>query len=384
MTPNVTLRPEWDLESVITDTYKQLGIDFEFMHVKSHQDDDGPVADLTLEAQLNVQADTLATAALQEASTHRKVALFPTAKCQLILAGASITRRIPQAIRFQAGAKDIQEYLRERNKWTQDTLDEIDWTAHGAAHSHHRSHRCFLVKLCHRHLPTGKTLHRRDNKYPSRCPGCNEAEESHDHFIGCPAPSRITWRVQLLTAMRQLFKMTKTGDSLQALIIDVLDRAMAGRPISVSGPFERALRSQERIGWRAMLHGHWSVEWQTAYNQAYQVPPDETPKDKSKRKISMALWQKRVIVLTWQQMIQLWKLRNDERHGIDTETRESARREVLTNELKVLYTNKDRYPTRVQKLLRESYEAHCTERVSNIQNWMDSYRATFEVTRDTT
>jgi hypothetical protein len=99
MTPNVTLSAEWDLESVIVDIYQELGITFEFTHVKSHQDDDGPVDALTLEAQLNVQADALATEALKHAPTYNKVMLFPTAKCQLILDGVSITSKIPQAIR---------------------------------------------------------------------------------------------------------------------------------------------------------------------------------------------------------------------------------------------------------------------------------------------
>ena len=98
MTPNVTLRAEWDVESTIVNSYKQLGIPFTFLHVHSHQDDDGPVTGLTLEAQLNVQADALATEALQDAPTYPKVSLFPTAQCQLIIAGKSVTRKIPQII----------------------------------------------------------------------------------------------------------------------------------------------------------------------------------------------------------------------------------------------------------------------------------------------
>jgi hypothetical protein len=131
MTPNATLRAEWDVESTIVDSYKQLGIHFTFLHVKSHQDDDGPVAGLTLEAQLNVQADALATAALKDAPTYSKVALFPTAKCQLIIAGKLITRKIPQAIRYQAGLENIQTYLMERNKWNQATFHEIAWEPMG-------------------------------------------------------------------------------------------------------------------------------------------------------------------------------------------------------------------------------------------------------------
>jgi hypothetical protein len=279
MTPNATLRAEWDVESTIVDSYKQLGIHFTFLHVKSHQDDDGPVAGLTLEAQLNVQADTLATAALKDALTYSKVALFPTAKCQLLLAGKSITRKIPQAIRYQAGLENIQTYLMERNKWNQATFHEIAWEAHGKAHAHHRTHQNYLIKLCHPYLPTGRTLHRRNRKYPSRwCPGCNATDETHEHYIGCDAASRIKWRLELLAAIKKQMTVTKTPELLQDLLIDVLDRALAGRPISVSGPCESILCSQERIGWHAMLHGYWSVEWQQEYTNSYQAPTKETTK----------------------------------------------------------------------------------------------------------
>jgi hypothetical protein len=102
------------------------------------------------------------------------------------------------------------------------------------------------------------------------------------------------------------------------------------------------------------------------------------------RIVAMSLWQKRMIQTTWTLMISLWKLRNDERHGRDTETREKARREILTNKIELLYNNCESYPLRVQKLMRELLEIHSTESVLNLRNWIDAYRVTFEVTCDTT
>ena len=140
-TPNVTLRAEWDIESVILTIYKELQIPFLFTHVKSHQDDTIPIANLSLESRLNVEADRLATAYMTKDRTRRPtVALFPSAKAQLIIKGASVTRQLPQAIRFAAGSIGIRQYLMERNGWSEDTLDEVHWEAHGACHSSHRPH----------------------------------------------------------------------------------------------------------------------------------------------------------------------------------------------------------------------------------------------------
>ncbi len=63
-TPNVNLQAEWDIESVIPTVYKELARTFVFMHVKSHQDDDTPVASLSL-----VEADQLATEYMKDDRT---------------------------------------------------------------------------------------------------------------------------------------------------------------------------------------------------------------------------------------------------------------------------------------------------------------------------
>jgi hypothetical protein len=135
---------------------------FAFVHVMSHQDEGTPVANLPLESRLNVEADRLATEYMQEDPTRRPiVALFPSAKAQLIIQDASVTRKIPQAIRYAAGFSAMRTYLLERNAWRASTFEDIHWDAHGASHSYHRPDRCYLVKLCHRHLALGVKLHRR-------------------------------------------------------------------------------------------------------------------------------------------------------------------------------------------------------------------------------
>ena len=94
----------------------------------------------------------------------------------------------------------------------------------------------------------------------------------------------------------------------------------------------------------------------------------------------MTRWQKKVIQTIWGQMINLWTLRNNERHGWDTESRDNARQEVLHHELAEIYHRKHEYPIRVQRLLRSSYETHITETVTKIVDWLDTYKGTFAVT----
>ena len=78
-------------------------------------------------------------------------------------------------------------------------------------------------------------------------------------------------------------------------------------------------------------------------------------------------------------MIALWQIRNDDRHGRDKETREAARHEVLPNELCTLYTYQMQYPPSIRNLLRQSFDTHCQETASQIEDWLCAYRVTFQV-----
>jgi hypothetical protein len=109
----------------------------------------------------------------------------------------------------------------------------------------------------------------------------------------------------------------------------------------VSGPFETALLAQERIGWHSLLQGYWAKDWQLLYQQQYIPPEAKTNTAKSKRLTTMAHWQSNLIKLLWTHMIALWRLRRDERHGRDKQMKELAQHEVLTNELQLLYINRD-------------------------------------------
>jgi hypothetical protein len=380
-TPNVTLRAEWDVESLILELHRSLQMPFIYTHVKSHQDDDTSIEHLSLESRLNVEADRLSTEYMQEDLTRRPtVTLFPSASAQLLIAEASITRNIPQAIRFAAGTTALKEYLMERNTWTKTIMNDIDWEAHGASHSHHQPQRSYLVKLCHRHLPLGVKLHRRAPKYSPFCPGCRDNLETHHHYLTCTADSRIQWRIGLLAHLRQYMVRTSTDGGLQETILDCLDRAMASRPIHPHGPFHQAIEAQAKIGWLSMLQGYWSQEWQAAYETTYHPPDEEERKAKTKRLRDMTSWQKTMIKTVWTSMIHLWKLRNDERHGWDTESRDRSRREVLHHELAEIYERKNEYPARVQRLLRASYEIHIQESVTKLSDWLECYKGTFAIT----
>jgi hypothetical protein len=131
----------------------------EIFHVKGHQDDKTPYANLPLPAQLNCDADKLATTELRSLpNLIRGVPLFPSANVQLLVAGQSVTRNLPSAIRRSFGYHRLIKYC-ARFQWTKSTIDSISWDDFFVAFRSCYSHRDFAFKFCYRLLPTGKTLH---------------------------------------------------------------------------------------------------------------------------------------------------------------------------------------------------------------------------------
>ena len=53
-------QPDWDVVQAIVQTHQSFAITSTYQHVKGHQDKDIPVAELSLLAQLNVEADKYA------------------------------------------------------------------------------------------------------------------------------------------------------------------------------------------------------------------------------------------------------------------------------------------------------------------------------------
>jgi hypothetical protein len=191
--------------------------------------------------------------------------------------------------------------------------------------------------------------------------------KTQNHYIQCQAPSRIQWRIQLLASVRQVMERLNTDSNLQETILNCIDSAITERAVISNGPFSNALESQSDIGWIDMLRGYWSNKWQVAYEQSYSVPNNEDRKAKNKQKLQMQRWQKKIIQTIWNSMIKLWKLWNDERHGWDAESRESACGEVLHSKLAEIYNRKNEYPRRVQRLLRTSYNIHIQEKQRKLQ-----------------
>jgi hypothetical protein len=128
LNPSNCLASDYDLESGILYLLQTIPLTLQFIHVKSHQDDDTAVNLLPWEAQMNVKADHLATDYLENYSTPSKIIPFiPPSQASLTIQGETITRRFTNRLRTAGSSPPIRQRIMKRNNWTKQTFININW-----------------------------------------------------------------------------------------------------------------------------------------------------------------------------------------------------------------------------------------------------------------
>jgi hypothetical protein len=153
---NVTLAPDWDIVEEIVSTLKRFPVTPSFSHVKGHQDDVTAYADLSLEAQLNVEADALAGEFQTKFPSATLLApLLPSTDVSLTIVDATVTGHCPSRIRDVATTPELVGYLRRHNFWT-----ATDWACIDIP-----VYQRIIAQNSHRHVNVVKFIHDNIRQY---------------------------------------------------------------------------------------------------------------------------------------------------------------------------------------------------------------------------
>jgi hypothetical protein len=189
--------------------------------VKGHQDRKTAYADLSLLAQLNVDADFYAGKFQDQYGKIRpKVLRFPNNRAQLHLSGATITYKVKSFLQYADTLPALRAYIQERCKWSNSTMATIDWDAHGQALQRGIKNRVRLTKLVHDILPTNHFVHQFVDDRSCGCLSCSSDCEDRDHILRCSHPTRSRWRQSCLVAIQKTTNIQQTQPYLQAILLD--------------------------------------------------------------------------------------------------------------------------------------------------------------------
>lgn len=344
--PNDSLKSDWDILQQITESFKAAQQTPTVSWVKSHQDDHRAFEDLPLNAQLNCLADAAADQYLvNHADDQSTVHRFPVNKAQVHMPDGTCTYKLPRTIRnARTEPPLIAKMLKDNPAWDHNTLNQIDWTAHGRANSRHEARKVTLTKYLHNILAVGSHVHRYDIKHDHCCPTCSQPQEDQHHLYTCPDPTRGLWRATMRKAIRlKLDKMT-THETIKHIILDGIILHFSGHqpnPNQYPAAYQHIVTSQNEIGWDNFLKGRLSLHFATM--QEYHI---KAMGDSATIKNGTA-WSTQLATMIIEQWFLLWKQRNDDRHGKDLEARIKAQTDQIRREVEQLYERAAEVPEKV-------------------------------------
>ena len=139
-------------------------------------------------------------------------------------------------------------------------------------------------------------------------------------------------------------------------------------PHHYSDKYWLLVASQNQIGWDNFLKGRISTDFATLQD-SYITPSQRTPKNNG------TTWTTNIAALVMKQWLDLWKQRNEDRHGNDKETKNKARLEQIYHEVELLYSRAHEAPPHTINTIYKcdldtQLQKHPTELVAWLANWL--------------
>lgn len=122
---------------------------------------------------------------------------------------------------------------------------------------------------------------------------------------------------------------------------------------------------QNAIGWRNILRGRFSHEWQRIQNDYFMKH-----RRKAAYKRTGARWQQKLITVIWELWYALWEIRNGEVHGTTEATRAQAQRQEVNRQLTAIFADRAFMEPEVQNLLEADPETQIQRPQLLTKNWL--------------
>jgi hypothetical protein len=367
------LMSEWE---ALVEVYKLLmkmpGIKLEY--VRGHQDRQTAYAQLSLLAQLNVDADSMAEQfQIEHGSPRPQAWMYPSTAVHLELPQGTITSHYPDTMRLQVWGAPLQKYMRTKYQWAPSTYHMIHWNAHKQALKNSEARQTHLTKLVHDNLPTNSRIHRGD-KRRQMCPSCGTAKEDRDHVIQCTDTTRQTIRQEMLQLITTRCDDYHTDPKITRLLLDCIngwigaDDSYAYQVDFEAYPceFHKVIKQQNRIGWRQLFNGRYSKHWAMLQEEYYsRMATTQRTKQMTGDK-----WLPNIIGAVWDGWYLLWEQRNRDLHGFDDQTKQDAQRREAERALRDIYEVRARLEPSVRALIEGEVEDHRHRPLWVVRNWL--------------
>jgi hypothetical protein len=350
--------------------------------VKGHQDATTPLNRLSLPALLNIEADKLATEALQAISITALAKPLPTipwTQCNTILLvdGAPYTRAETYQLRWKWRESEFQYYLSGRWNMSQVVMNTINWAGLRLARNNlSLGERIFATKLQIGWLATGTRMEKYGNSL-TECHRCGGMETT-DHLFRCPESN--AQQQSLLVEFQSYLMSIKTSPAIVDAMIQGVQIWSSEENDVEHGASQRELQRytnshQTAIGWNLFMRGIiasiWSV-WQQEYLIHVNGSIRGTEADK---------WSSRVSLWLIRQAHKTWKTRNEQLHRPSTENRVDLPRAELElhEQVRKLYEQQEHLNYHDKDLFAMPLPERLQQPIQSLKAWLHSTTQTVQI-----
>ena len=359
--------PDQDLWALTTELIEKLPIALEIRWIKGHQDENmhgekihGPFYP---DVQMNILVDRLASRGmnLEEDKQPRRPTFKNTAISVYTKDNVYITD-IRKYITEKVNGNRLMEYYQRKRGWNKGTIESIEWEGlEGMLRNAKPIKRIKLVKLLHHWQNVGKQKGRiRDSRLkldsekpllPTEeekgchlCPeGCGREEEEL-HYLTCSKEQPKESRKKLIKKTLKKMRSLRTSSPIMSMQGFILTSISNGTPIESredandmdsNSPLAKAMRGQEKIGWKAMCQGFLHKDWATTQREHYNTLGVNT------RYLNIGRWKKMMSNILCEYSLECWALRNEKIHGKTAPESRTIKLTNLRKQVRSLYGKKD-------------------------------------------
>jgi hypothetical protein len=370
-------KPNYDILHELEQAHSELPCPVTTTHVKGHQDDKRTWNELSRPEQCNVLADGLATTQKDELLTQYphgppQGPFLPSHTVRLYHKDILITGKEKQMMMNQWQHDEISKYYKAKFKWSQDTLDRINWPAIKAIEKNLPDvKRRFIVKMFIRWLPLNKKEHEHGKGSSPNCIACG-AEESQTHLYQCA--QRTRWRLEFKKALRNTLTKLKTPVRMKRTILEGIQGELVNKPIHEREENDEFRQPDSLLTWRDFLRGRIDTNWATKMDTVYANQPDgRAGEQRSKTVRSGAQWTKTVIERIWDSMYELWKQRSTKQHSSDKSRRDDYLHQEAVATTRTFYEQKPKLRNFDQDwIFKKPFEETIELPTSQLQAWVSN------------
>jgi hypothetical protein len=245
------------------------------------------------------------------------------------------------------------------------------------------SHHSTLVKHLHKIAPTGEIAHRNNHHYSSKCPSCDCENETNDHVLLCPAASRKQWRQTSRAKLILYIDQTLSSDPV---LCDILRDGVlrweshlpSPDPSSYPALYRPLIISQNQIGWDHLFRARWSRQWQHLHRSYAQRA------SLSEKHSDGLSWVRKIGQKMLHSWLDLWKLRNQERHGADQREQKEKRIPFIRSQSEELYSFRDATMPTDRHMFHTDVDAHFARHpnLDHLEDWRPAIMSSVKQARD--